>query len=230
MKGKGLAGSNSQMLREMFDLLLGHFGPQNWWPGDTALEMMVGAVLTQNTNWKNVMKAIENLKQKDLLSLEALMGLSLEALAREIRPAGYYNVKAKRLRNLLDFLSDRYGSELGQCLADAPEALREGLLSVNGIGPETADSILLYAAKCPIFVIDTYTHRILHRHGMIGEEAGYHDLQDFFMDHLPTDPGLFNEFHALIVRLGKEHCRPVPRCDSCPLLAWGSIPPGGNMA
>ena len=221
---------NSQLLREMFDLLLGHFGPQNWWPGGTGLEMMVGAVLTQNTNWKNVQKAIENLKQKNLLSLEALKALSLEELAREIRPSGYYNIKAKRLRNLLGFLADRYEADLEQFLEDTTEALREGLLSVNGIGPETADSILLYAAQRPIFVIDTYTHRILYRHGMIGEEAGYYELQDLFMDHLPADPGFFNEFHALIVRLGKEYCRKVPRCDVCPLLQWGPMPPDSNTA
>lgn len=216
---------NSQLLREMFDLLLGHFEPQNWWPGDTELEMMVGAVLTQNTNWKNVQKAIDNLKKKNLLSLEALMALSLEELAREIRPAGYYNIKAKRLKNLLGFLSDRFGVDMEQFQGEPTEALREGLLSVNGIGPETADSILLYAAQRPIFVIDTYTHRILSRHGMIGEEAGYYELQDLFMDHLPAEPGFFNEFHALIVRLGKEYCRKAPRCDACPLLKWGPIPP-----
>ena len=225
-----MESQNSQLLREMFDILLGHFGSQEWWPGDTTLEMMVGAVLTQNTNWKNVQKAIENLKQKGLLSLEALMDLSPEELAREIRPAGYYNVKAKRLRNLLNFLSDRYASDLEQFLSDTTEALREGLLSVNGIGPETADSIMLYGARRPVFVIDTYTHRILFRHGMIGEESGYYEMQDLFMDHLPYDTGLFNEFHALIVQVGKAYCRPVPRCDTCPLLLWGSVPPDGNLA
>ena len=213
----------------MFDLLLGHFGPQNWWPGDTELEVMVGAILTQNTNWKNVSKAIENLKEKNLLSLEGLIALSTEELAREIRPAGYYNIKAKRLKNLIDFLSHRFQADLDRFLDGDTAELREGLLSVKGIGPETADSILLYAARRPLFVIDTYTHRILFRHGLIQEEAaGYGELQDLFMNHLPEDETLFNEFHALIVRAGKEYCRTTPHCSSCPLQHWGPVPHGAD--
>jgi len=214
----------------MFDLLLGHFGPQNWWPGETELEVMVGAILTQNTNWNNVRKAIENLKRKNLLSLEGLIALPTEALAREIRPAGYYNIKAKRLKNLLDFLSDRFDADMGRFLDAGTAELREGLLSVKGIGPETADSILLYAARRPLFVIDTYTHRILLRHGLIWEEAGYPEMQDLFMHHLPEDETLFNEFHALIVLTGKEYCRKKPRCISCPLRQWGPVVPEMDSA
>ena len=216
----------SRLLNEMFDLLLGHFGPQNWWPGDTELEVMVGAILTQNTNWKNVSKAIENLKQRNLLSLEGLIALPTAELAREIRPAGYYNIKAKRLKNLLDFLSHRFQADLDLFMVGDTAELREGLLSVKGIGPETADSILLYAARRPLFVIDAYTRRILFRHGLVREEAGYGELQDLFMHHLPEDERLFNEFHALMVRVGKEYCRTTPRCISCPLRVWGPVPPG----
>jgi len=209
----------------MFDLLLNHFGSQDWWPADTELEMMVGAVLTQNTNWKNVEKAISNLKRKRLLSLNCLHAIPVAALAEQIRPAGYFNIKSKRMKNLIDFIWDRYQGDLSELLSDGTEALREGLLSVNGIGPETADSILLYAARIPVFVVDAYTHRILRRHGMTDEQVTYQELQALFMDHLPEDPALFNEFHALIVKTGKECCRRKPICKGCPLEEWGPIQP-----
>lgn len=213
--------ATTQRLNEMFDLLLGQFSPQNWWPGETPFEVMVGAVLTQNTNWKNVEKAIGNLKRKGLLSPENLHALPLSRLAEEIRPAGYYNIKAKRLRNLTTFIQERYGGDLAPMLNAESGTLREGLLSIKGIGPETADSILLYAANLPVFVIDTYTYRILRRHGMADEEETYDELQALFMDHLPEDHRLFNEFHALIVRTGKDYCRKTPRCEHCPLRSWG---------
>ena len=214
-----------QRLKEMFDLLLNHFGSQDWWPADTELEMMVGAVLTQNTNWKNVEKAISNLEKKRLLSLNGLHAIPVAALAEQIRPAGYFNIKSTRLKNLIDFIWDRYQGDLSELLSDGTEALREGLLSVNGIGPETADSILLYAARLPVFVVDAYTHRILRRHGMTDEQVTYQELQALFMDHLPDDPALFNEFHALIVKTGKECCRRKPLCKGCPLEEWGPIQP-----
>ncbi len=214
-----------QRLKEMFDLLLNHFGSQDWWPADTELEMMVGAVLTQNTNWKNVEKAISNLKRKRLLSLNGLRSIPVATLAEQIRPAGYFNIKSKRLKNLIDFICDRYQGNLSELLSDGIEALREGLLSVNGIGPETADSILLYAARLPVFVVDAYTHRILRQHGMTDEQVTYQELQALFMDHLPEDPALFNEFHALIVKTGKEYCRRKPICKGCPLEEWGPIQP-----
>ena len=225
-KGKGsLQNATGQKLMEMFVLLLKHFGPQHWWPGDTSLEMMIGAVLTQNTSWKNVEKVLKNLKDLHELSLEGLHSQSTHELAEKIRPAGYYNVKAKRLKNLIDFIVDRYGADLTSLLEAETGVLREGLLSIKGIGPETADSILLYAAGRPIFVIDAYTHRILIRHGMIDEQATYDEIQAFFMDHLPDDADLFNEFHALIVRTGKVFCRKKPLCPGCPLKNWGNLSP-----
>jgi len=208
----------------MYDLLRDHFGPQDWWPGETTLEIMVGAVLTQNTNWENVEKAIRNLKNHDLLSLEALNTISPDELAKEIRPAGYFNIKARRLKNLIRFLFERYEGSLETLLSKKTECLREGLLAVNGIGPETADSILLYSLKRSVFVVDTYTYRILLRHGMADEQMDYHELQGMFMDNLPEDVHLFNEFHALIVRAGKEYCKKKPLCSDCPLGHWEKGP------
>ncbi|MDY6880094.1 MAG: endonuclease III domain-containing protein [Thermodesulfobacteriota bacterium] len=215
--------STGRKMMAMFHLLLDHFGHQGWWPGETRLEILIGAMLTQNTNWANVEKAIKNLKESEEISLERLYSLKQEELAQAIRPAGYFNVKARRLRNLIHFIMERYHGNLSECLAEEPDLLRKGLLSVNGIGPETADTILLYAAGHPIFVVDAYTHRILSRHNMIEEDASYEALQSLFMEHLPDDPVLFNEFHALIVRTGKETCHKKPLCDSCPLLEWGTL-------
>ena len=215
----------AQRLREMFDLLLNHFGPQNWWPAENELEMMVGAVLTQNTNWKNVEGALANLKKSNLLSLEGLSLVPQERLACEIRPAGYFNIKAKLVKNLIRFMTEQYGGDLSRMLRDDLRSLREGLLSVKGIGPETADSILLYAARLPVFVIDAYTFRILNRHGMTESQATYDELQALFTDHLPDDAGLFNEFHALIVRAAKTYCRKTPLCGECPLESWGPDAP-----
>ncbi len=211
-------------LLEMHRLLLDHFGPQKWWPGETPLEVMVGAVLTQNTNWTNVEKAILNLKAKGLLSLKALNDMSIQVLAEEIRPAGYFNIKAKRLKNLVRFVFERYNGTLEALSNETIGSLKEGLLSVNGVGPETADSILLYALERPVFVVDTYTHRILLRHGMADEQMAYHELQELFVDHLPEDLDLFNGFHALIVRTGKEYCKKRPRCSDCPLCKWEGGP------
>ncbi len=207
----------SRRLKEMYDLLLTHYGPQNWWPAETEFEVMVGAVLTQNTNWSNVERAIENLKKRGQLSMAGLCSLSVSELAREIRPAGYYNIKAGRLKNLMDFIEHQYQGDLLAMLKEETQCLRQGLLSVKGIGPETADSILLYAAGRPVFVIDSYTHRILTRHEMAEDQADYYELQELFMEHLPEDAGLFNEFHALIVRTGKEYCKKTPKCNGCPL-------------
>lgn len=179
---------------------------------------MVGAVLTQNTNWTNVNRAINALKTENLLSLETLHALPKDLLADKIRPCGYYNLKAGRLKNLLAHIWNHGGGSLDNFLADEMAVLRESLLSVKGIGPETADSILLYAAQKPIFVVDAYTHRILFRHGLITEEADYHEIQELFMDSLPEDVQLFNEYHALLVRLGKEFCKKNnPLCAACPI-------------
>lgn len=212
--------STGLKLTEMFSLLLDHFGPQHWWPGDTVSEIMIGAILTQNTNWKNVEKAIKNLKSEGLLSVTAIHSLNEKALAEVIRPAGYFNIKARRLKNLASYIIERYEGNVSQLLTEHTQTLRQGLLSIKGIGPETADSILLYAARRPVFVIDAYTYRILYRHGMAEDQAAYDELQALFMDHLPEDPGLFNEFHALVVRAGKQYCRKRPLCDTCPLEGW----------
>jgi endonuclease III related protein len=206
---------------KMFDLMLNHFGPQHWWPGEDALEMMVGAILTQNTSWSNVEKAIENLKKRGILNIKALHDISIPELAHEIRPAGYYNVKAIRLKNLINYIVERYNGDISTLLMENTDTLREGLLSIKGVGPETADSILLYAVERPVFVIDAYTHRILNRHGLADDQASYDNLQQLFMDSLPEDAGLFNEFHALVVRVGKEYCRRRPLCNICPLEKWG---------
>lgn len=207
----------SNTLLTIYTALFNHFGPQHWWPGDSPLEIMVGAVLTQNTNWTNVSRAIDNLKQDNLLSLEMLNLLPIDILAEKIKPSGYYNLKAGRLKNLLSFIC-KSGGSLDDFLDDDVESLRERLLSVKGIGPETADSIILYAAHQPIFVVDAYTYRIFYRHGIIPEEATYHEIQELFMESLPGDVALYNEYHALLVRLGKEFCKKSkPLCESCPI-------------
>lgn len=204
--------------KEIYSLLSQHFGPQGWWPGDSPFEIMVGAVLTQNTNWENVRKAITNLKEAEILSFAALSALSVDELAQFIKPSGYFNIKAKRLKNLLQMITERYQGQMELLFAEDLPAGREALLSVKGIGPETADSILLYAANHPIFVVDTYTHRIFSRHHLVAEESDYYSLQEAFHDKLPTQSALYNEYHALIVALGKDYCRKNnPRCTQCPL-------------
>jgi len=208
----------NKRLFEIYSTLLDYFGPQHWWPGETPLEIMVGAVLTQNTSWTNVSRAIDNLKQQNLLSMEALYNLPQEILAEKIRPSGYYNLKAGRLKNLLSHIWEHNRENLAGFFDNDLPSLRQSLLSVRGIGPETADSILLYAAQKPVFVVDAYTYRILFRHGIIPEETDYHAIQALFMDGLPEDVALFNEFHALLVRLGKKFCKKnKPLCSTCPI-------------
>jgi endonuclease-3 related protein len=203
---------------EIYEILLDHFGPQGWWPGDTSFEIMVGAVLTQNTNWTNVSRAINNLKKENLLSFEKLHALPVEVLAEKIQPAGYFNLKAARLKNLLNFIAQEYNGSLEDLFAQDIQTLREHILTVKGIGPETADSILLYAGGKPAFVVDAYTHRIFVRHNIIAEEEGYYEIQEYFTLSLPEDVELFNQYHALIVRLGKEFCKKSkPLCSRCPL-------------
>ena len=205
-------------LMAIYRALFRAYGPQGWWPGDSPFEMMVGAVLTQNTAWGNVEKAIANLKREGPLTTLRLRRLAPRELAVLIRPSGYFNIKAKRLANLMKFLAGRYGGSPARMLRERPDALRAGLLSVNGIGPETADSIMLYAAGHPVFVVDAYTRRIFGRHGLVSGDDGYHDVQRLFLENLPRDAGLFNEYHALIVWLGRERCRKTaPRCSGCPL-------------
>lgn len=216
----------NRMLRDVYERLLAAFGPQNWWPGDSPFEIVVGAVLVQNTAWRNVERAIENLRDAGMMQPQALYSLPEQELAELIRPAGYYQVKARRLRNLLQLIVERYDGSLEAMRSVDLATLREELLSVSGIGPETADAILIYALGKPTFVVDTYTHRVLARHGWIGYDAGYHEIKDHFESNLPADAALFNEYHALLVRLAKDYCRKTgPKCDACPLVDL--LPPSG---
>lgn len=209
----------STSLKKTYKKLFTAFGHQHWWPGDTPFEVIVGAILTQNTAWTNVEKAIHNLRKAKLLNPKRLHNLSQAELAQHIRPAGYFNIKAKRLKYFLNYLFDDYGGNLKKMFKKRTDALRRELLQVNGIGPETADSILLYAGNHPIFVIDAYTKRIFSRHGIIPADADYHDVQELFMRNLPHDVKLFNEYHALIVKTGKDFCRTKkPLCSKCPLM------------
>ena len=207
----------SVRLQEVYRRLLAAFGPQHWWPAKFPFEVVVGAVLVQNTSWRNVERAIGNLREAGLLEPHALAALPEETLQDLIRPAGYFRIKAKRLRSLVHFLVERYGGSLEAMFATPPATLRDDLLAVHGIGKETADSILLYALRRRKFVVDAYTRRFLARHGLIAPGATYAEVQSLFERNLPPSPRLYNEYHALIVRLGKEFCRTKPRCDRCPL-------------
>jgi endonuclease-3 related protein len=204
-------------LFKIYRKLYSEFGPQHWWPGDTAFEIIIGAILTQNTAWSNVEKAIGNLKKRGLLSSKKLSRTKPAKIAHLIKPSGYYNIKTRRLLNFLDYLNAEHEGKLNKLLKLKMPALRKRLLEINGIGPETADSILLYAADRPIFVVDAYTRRIFSRHHMIKKDASYDHIQRFFMSNLPRDIRLYNEYHALIVRTGKEFCRKNPKCGACPL-------------
>jgi len=202
---------------QIYELLYEYFGPQKWWPGDTPFEIIVGAVLTQNTNWANVEKAIANLKAANALSPEVLYRMPQEQIALLIKPAGYFNIKAKRLKNLLIWLFEEYDGCLKSFEQMNTSVLREELLSIKGIGPETADSILLYAFARPVFVVDTYTARIMARHELIEPPFDYQQLQQLFESNLCEDAQMYNEYHALIVRTGKEFCKPKSKCSECPL-------------
>jgi endonuclease-3 related protein len=205
-------------IRSIYNKLYAYFGPQDWWPADTPFEVMVGVILTQSTSWSNVEKAIKNLKEYNALNPHKLISLSNIKLARLIRSAGYYNIKAGRLKAFLKFFIGKYDADIKKISRRDHSSLREELLGVKGIGPESADSILLYALGKPVFVIDAYTKRILLRHHLIKKDATYDDLQGLFTDNLKREVKLFNEYHALIVRLGKEFClKSKPRCYLCPL-------------
>ena len=208
----------AEKLMSVYRRTLEAFGPQGWWPGETPFEICIGAILTQNTNWRNVERSIAALKASGLLHPSGINEIPVDALARLIRPAGYYNVKAARVKSFVELIFSHFSGKLEDMFDAELEDLRDLLLGVKGIGPETADSMLLYAFQKPTFVVDAYTTRILARHDMIYEEMGYEDVRRLFMDFLPRDVGLFNEYHALLVRLGKEFCRKArPRCKGCPL-------------
>ncbi len=208
----------NQPLHDIYARLYSHFGAQHWWPGNGAFEVIVGAILTQNTAWSNVEKAMANLKRARLLSPARMHEEPAARLARLIRPSGYFNLKAKKLKAFTRYLFTKHRGSLARLFRLDATTLREQLLSVYGIGPETADSIILYAARQPIFVIDAYTRRIGARLGLSHDKASYDELQQMFMGHLPHDEPLFNEYHALLVALGKKYCtKRAPRCIECPL-------------
>ena len=204
-------------LQETYDCLRENFGHREWWPGNSPFEVMVGAILTQNTNWNNVEKAIGNLEERDVLNPTSLLNLEDEELQDLVRPAGYYRQKSARLKRLSQWLMANCDGAV-ELLEDWPEdELRKELVSIRGIGPETADSIMLYALDRLVFVVDTYTFRYAARHGLIERNCTYYDLQHLFQDNLPQDLDLYRDFHAQIVELGKRYCKPTPRCQNCPV-------------
>jgi endonuclease-3 related protein len=204
---------------DIYGRLLSYFGKRHWWPGDNPFEVMVGAVLTQNTSWKNVENAIDLLKEKGLTTPESMVSARASTLLAALKPSGYFNVKAKRLLSLCQTVLDHGPGGLYPSILKLPEdELREILLGVKGVGPETADSIVLYAANYPSFVVDTYTRRLLGRHGFIRGNPPYEAIRRWFMDNLEKDTPLYNEYHALIVACGHHFCSPKnPSCSLCPL-------------
>ena len=227
-------------LMKVYRTLLRRFGPQRWWPACAAgaatasarrrpaaspFEVMVGAILTQNTAWINVEKAIRNLKEAGLLDPKRILKIDRSKLARVIRPSGTFNIKSGRLKDFARWFIERFDGDIERIRREPTARLRGELLAVKGIGPETADSILLYALDHRSFVVDAYTHRVLKRHAIVGEKADDESIKALFESKLPRDRKLYNEFHALIVAVGKEYCRPVPRCDTCPLKPL--LPRGG---
>ena len=206
-----------ERLKSIFLRLLEHFGPRFWWPAETPFEVCIGAILTQNTAWTNVEKAISALKKADVLTVESIDAIEAGVLAELIRPSGYYNVKSVRIKGFVAWLRARHKGSLDEMFSGEWRELRKELLKVAGIGPETCDSILLYAGKKPTFVVDAYTRRLFHRLGLLPANAGYDETRLLFMEHLPGDALLFNEYHALIVEECKTYCRTRPLCDHCPL-------------
>jgi len=204
-------------LMEVYERLYDHFGARHWWPAESPFEVCVGTILTQNTAWTNVEKAIAALRLNDCLTPEAVWKIAPEQLAVLIRPAGYFNVKSRRLKDFVDWLFRYHAGSLEGMFAGDWQELRAELLHVRGIGPETADSILLYAGGRPSFVVDAYTRRLFRRLGLLAESAGYDGTRSLFMETLPADVQLFNEYHALIVEQCKQFCRTKPVCNGCPL-------------
>ena len=203
--------------RTLYDSL----GPQHWWPADSPFEVIIGAILTQNTSWSNVEKALKNLKDKELLDPLKLYDVREGLLARTIKPSGFFNIKAKRVKHFMQFLFEGYRGSIEKMFEKDLLSLREELLTVNGMGPETVDSIMLYAGRKPVFVVDAYTKRIFTRHKLVPAEARYDEIQRLFMDNLKHEAELFNDNHAQLVEVGKTYCRPKnPRCDECPLNGW----------
>ena len=209
---------DGQDLMSYYSAMSQALGPMHWWPAKTPFEVIVGAILTQSTAWANVERAIVNLRAARLLTPSAMLAVRTSRLAALVRPSGYFRQKARKLKAFLQFLQNEYRGSLKRMFQTPTEELRAKLLAVHGIGPETADSILLYAGNHPVFVVDTYTHRIFGRHGITSAKSDYETVRKLFEGTLPRDPQLFNEFHALVVNIGKNWCRKrEPRCGECPL-------------
>ena len=210
--------SAQPVLHVYYDELFAAHGPQHWWPGRTRFEVIVGAILTQNTSWTNVERAIKALREERLLTIKAMEQVPVRKLARLIRSSGYFRQKARKLKEFVRFLRSQHHGSLSKMFQTPTAVLREQLLAVHGIGPETADSILLYAGKHPVFVVDAYTRRILQRHGLARGKESYEDIRKLFEKSLPANRELFNEYHALIVHAGKHYCRTkAPMCSNCAL-------------
>ncbi len=208
-------------LMAIYDAMLAHFGHRGWWPGRTPLEICLGAILTQNTNWKNVERAIANLHAADAMDAETLAAMPRDELAGLIRPSGYYNVKAGRLGEFVRAVVGEAGGDVERFLSGPVDEVRTRLLAIRGIGPETADSMALYAGGLATFVVDAYTMRVFRRHGLIAEKAGYEEVRGMMQRHLPADVELYNDYHAQLVEVGKRYCRPrEPRCEACPLVSF----------
>jgi endonuclease-3 related protein len=206
-----------QIPKKIYNKLFRAFGSMGWWPGETPFEVIIGAILTQNTAWGNVEKAIKKLKAEKVLHPVALYRIKERRLATLIKASGYYNIKARRIKNFMAFLKKEYENDLKKMFREDMNVLRDKLLSIDGIGYETADSILLYAAKKPTFVVDAYTKRIFLRHGWISDQDSYHDIKNFFMKNLKQDVKIYNEYHALLVYVGKNFCKKKSECRDCPL-------------
>jgi endonuclease-3 related protein len=224
VKQPGIAAG--ELLPRYYSVLRVRLGPQQWWPARTRLEVILGAILTQNTTWHNATLALRNLRKSGLLSWQALRRACLSALEACVRPSGFYRQKARTIRDFVDWLSREHAGSLDRLFSLPTHELRRRLLDLRGLGPETVDAIILYAAQRPLFVADAYTRRVLARHGFVSDAADYHQTQEFLHAHLAPDPSLFNEFHALLVEVGKKHCKPQsPRCAGCPLEEF--LPEGG---
>lgn len=204
-------------LMKIYHTLLAAFGPRHWWPARTSEEVIFGAILTQNTTWKNAKRAIGELKNAGRLSFEAIKKMNEKKLGKLVKSARFFNQKAKALHVFADYFGNMYNFDIKKMKKFPLEKLREELLNLYRIGPETADSILLYALEKPIFVIDAYTKRIFSQHGLMKINDSYDTYQKFFMDNLPHDVQVYNEFHALIVHTGYLYCKPKPLCEECPL-------------
>ena len=224
-----MTGTEQQLLLRVYQRLFDAFGSRHWWPAETAFEVMVGAVLTQNVAWRNVERAITALKEASLMTPAALYAAEQAEVERMIVPTRYYHTKAKKLKALVGLIVERYGGDLDLMFSQPLDGLRRELLGVYGVGPETADAILLYAGNLPVFVVDAYTRRIFSRLGLLAPDAGYQVMQTDFHAHLPREVPLYNEYHALIDALGHRLCLATrPRCGDCPLADGCPFPASGN--